>query len=42
MASKITSSRKNIFLSDLYGKKESPNFVLSNKESWQSGRLRQS
>jgi hypothetical protein len=42
LASKMTISGKNIFLLDLYRKKESPNFASSNTESWQSGRLRQS
>jgi hypothetical protein len=42
LASKMTNFIKNIFLLDLYGKKESPNFASSNTESWQSGRLRQS
>lgn len=42
LASKMTNQEKNIFLLDLYRKKESPNFTSLNTESWQSGRLRQS
>ena len=42
LASKMTNTGKNIFNLDLYGKKENPNFASTIKESWQSGRLRQS